>query len=755
MRRACRGLACLSAIAILAAQPSCSDDDGASSTRTSAGVGGGGGDLASSSASASSTTGVSSGAGQGGSDLPGEFTVTGVVTDGEDPLEGAIVMQAGGEPAMVTGPDGAFSIAMTTQIPGKPTVVAAKEGYRTRGVEVLELPDEPITLDLIYAAPPDNESYIFGDPGKGSMESDNSTKYCGHCHTSLTAQFQGSAHAKSAKDPLVQDLYAGVSRAFKDQASCEAVSGLWRPGLVPGTAMDAAPKCYLGGGVLPDLNPGCGAPGSPSCDDPSLPAAQKPSAFGRCADCHAIGIDGKAGGRSLLEATGIAYENGNHCDACHHIRDVDLSKPPGTGGALLLQRPREAQPNKPGQLLQVMFGPYPDVPLVFMGGSYQPKFSTSELCAGCHEQRQEAMLPGAAIDASRWPGGLPTHSTFSEWSAGPFNTKGTPCQFCHMPPDLGLNSGVDMTTEENADMVFGFLRPPERIRAHTFRGPLAGSPRLLDTAVALFVSLTAAGGELTATVMLKNTGCGHALPTGEPMRALLLVLQAEACGSALAPSGGMTLNDAGGAAAEGTIGADASIQSDVLTWPAGAARAKPGDVVRAVRPTGIFDDYDGIGLFSGQALSPAEKGLEIRAPAGRASVLSAAGGAISLSAPLALQPGDRVILGDALPWPPVDGQPSLELAGAPGYTFARVMVDPSGERLVPHYRAVDIASDNRIAPQAEATTSHAFAIPQGCSSASVSAAVLYRPVPTKMAELRGWEAKDFVMATTKETVSLP
>jgi hypothetical protein len=756
MLRPLRGVALLPASfgAALAALGACAGDPDASSSSglTTSGISAGGAGGASSSvvASAGPT------AGSGGSNLPDEFTITGVVTDGAAPLEGAIVMQGGGEPALLTGPDGAFSITLTKAIPGTPTVVAAKIGYRSRGIEFEELPEEPVQIDIIYAAAPDNTGYVFGDPGKGSTQTDISTKFCGHCHTTLAAQFQTSAHAKATRDPLVQDLYAGVSRAHADIASCEAAGGAWLAGKVPGTAADVANKCYLGAGVLPDLNPGCGAPGAPSCDDPALPAPQKPTMFGRCADCHAAGLNGPAGGRDLLDATGIAYENGNHCDVCHHVRDVDLTKPPGTAGRLILQRPSEKLSDMPGAMvLPVVYGPLPDVPLVFMGGSYQPKFSEAEFCAGCHEQEQEALLPGASLDPARWPSGLPTHSTFSEWTDGPFNTPGTPCQFCHMPPTLGLNNTIDVSNDSNAGIVFGFMRPPEHIRSHIFRSPLEGAPRLLDTAAAVFLGSQVVAGELTATVTIKNTGCGHALPTGEPMRALLLLVRAEACGAPMAPSGGMTLNDVGGAAAEAVLGADASIAGVDLTWPAGALKAKQGDVVRAVRPTGVYDDYDGIGYFSDPALTPQEKGLEVRAPVGQASVLSIGQGKLTLDAALPLQAGDIVFLGDAGPSIAIDGQASPALAGAPGYTFARVLVDPSGARGVPHFRAIDIVSDNRIAPQAEATTEHRFTVPPGCSSATLTAEVLYRPVPVHLARERGWDARDYVIATAKETFALP
>lgn len=739
------------AAAALAAPAGCAGDpDATGAAATSGGSGGGGG------APVTSSTVQSSAAvtGAGGA-WPDEVTVTGTVTDGTSPIEGAIVMQGGGKPDFVTGPDGAFSIALTNQIPGEPTVVAAKTGYRAAGVGFSDLPEGPVELVLIFAAPPDNTGYVYGDPGKGSVETDNSTKYCGHCHTTFAKQFQSSAHAKATRDPLVQDLYAGVSQAHLDKTSCEAAGGQWRAGLVPGTAADAAQKCYLGGGVLPDLNPGCGGVGAPSCDDPALPAADKPTAFGRCADCHAAGLNGALGGRDLLEATGIAYENGNHCDVCHHVKDIDLTKPPGTAGRLVLQRPKEKFADESIMLRQVMFGPLPDVPLVFMGGSYQPKFSQAEFCAGCHEQKQEALLPGTSLDPARWPDGVPTHSTFNEWTDGPYNTPGTPCQFCHMPPTLGLNNTMDIADEENAGIVFGFFRPPENIRSHIFRGPLAGSPRLIDTAAAVFLGAQVSAGELTAAVAIKNTGCGHALPTGEPMRSVLLAVRAEACGSAMTPTGGMTLNDMGGAAAEGTVGAGVAAAGADLAWAEGAFKASPGDVVRAVRPTGMFDDYEGIGYFADPGLTPAQKGLEIREPVGEAKVLSAAAGTLSLDAALPLQPGDIVFLGDAAAGAPADGDLARALAGAPGYAFARVMVGPGGERGAPHYRAIDIASDNRIAPQAEATSAHRFAVPPGCSSATITATVLYRPVPVGLARERGWEARDYVIAEAKETIALP
>ena len=694
--------------------------------------------------------------------MPDTFTVTGVVVDALDgitPIEGAIVMQAGGAPALTTGPDGAFSIELTSAIPGLPTVVATKIGYRTKGLEFYELPDGPLTIPVLAAKPPDNEGYQYGPPGTGDWT--NSTEFCDHCHVTFVAQFRESAHSRSAKDPLVQDLYAGVTEAASTAAECVAMGGVFRAGLVPGSESDSASKCYVGGGVLPDLNPSCGAAGGLACDDPALPAAKKPTAFGRCADCHAPGIDGKAGGRSLHEATGIAYDAGNHCDPCHHVSDVDLSKPAGVAGRLVLQRPHEKQSDLPtAKPIQVMYGPLMDVPNEFMGGSYQPKFRESVLCAGCHEHKQEALIPGAALDPGRWPEGLPIHDTYAEWEGSEWNTPGTPCQFCHMPPDdTGLMSTSEVVNEQTASIDWGFVRPSDQIRKHIFRGPLQGTPRFIDGAINFTLSLaqaTGPGGEpvVEASVTAQNILAGHAIPTGEPMRSLVVVVRAEGCGQAWSASAGGTVQDGGGAYARGVIGAGVQANGATLTWASGALVAKPGMRARVVRSTGMFDDYAGIGFFADPALTPQEKGLPMLAPVGEATVVSAANGDVVLDLGLTVQAGDIVYLGDALPAALDDGSPSLSLAGAAGYTFAKTLVDPSGERHVAHYRAVDIVSDNRIPPQGARSTSHTFTVPAGCTSGAVTATLLYRPVPSDMARLRGWEAKDWVIGKATENITL-
>jgi hypothetical protein len=719
---------------------------GAASSSTTGGADGGG----------SPATGPSTSAGVGGG-LPASFVVRGVVTDGSSaPVAGASVLQGGGEVQALTGEDGSFEIAIATSLPGRPTLVAAKIGYRAAGEELFDVPDGPIELVLRAAEPPDDEGYAWGEPGTGDPSHDVSTAYCGHCHTTFVATFQGSAHQRATRDPWVQDLYAGVATARLDDGSCEAVGGARRPGKVPGTADGRADRCYVGDGVLPDLN-GCGAPGEPSCDDPALGPGERPAAFGACADCHSAGMDGPAGGRDLLDATGVGFEQGNHCDACHKVREVTLEAPPGTAGRLALQRPRERVTDAPGAAIrQVMYGPLLDVPNGAMGGSFQPDFLEATLCAGCHEQRQGALLPGAELDPSRWPDGLPTHSTFTEWSESPFAAAGAPCQSCHMPPIPGMFNSVDVAVPETAGLSSGFGRPPERNRSHAFLGALEGPQRMIDVALAMTLEAApaAAPSAIDVDVTLANVGAGHAVPTGEPLRSLLLVVDVEACGQRAVATDGASIGDTGGALAEGVVGGDADGAPTLGgAWPAAATLATAGQRLRVTRPTGEHLDYPGIGRFADPALTPEDKGIPVRVPVADALVVGVEGDVIVTEPPLDLLDGDVLWLGEA---PDLrEGAPVRALAGLPGQDFARITVDPSGRRHVPHHRAVDLASDHRVPPGGQVTSRHGFALAQGCSEATVTATVLYRRAPLALARERGWQAVEHVVASATRVVALP
>ena len=93
---------------------------------------------------------------------------------------------------------------------------------------------------------------------------------------------------------------------------------------------------------------------------------------------------------------------------------------------------------------------------------------------------------------------------------------------------------------------------------------------------------------------------------------------------------------------------------------------------------------------------------------------------------------------------PQDGDPVSARAGAAGFGFARVLVSDEGERMVPHYEAVDVASDNRILPLDAWVSEHTFATT--CADPQIHAVLVHRPLPVQLSRERSWETTDAVMA---------
>jgi hypothetical protein len=86
-------------------------------------------------------------------------------------------------------------------------------------------------------------------------------------------------------------------------------------------------------------------------------------------------------------------------------------------------------------------------------------------------------------------------------------------------------------------------------------------------------------------------------------------------------------------------------------------------------------------------------------------------------------------------------------AGAPGFGFAKVLADADGARQVPHHRAVDVVSDNRLLPQRSLTTVHRFE--GGCADPEVVARLVHRDLALGEATLRGWTVTDRTMVEVR------
>lgn len=641
--------------------------------------------------------------GDTGAPFPVEVTVT---IDGA-PAADTVVMQGGSRTSVRTDADGRATVLVDPGITGDTVVLAAHPEARIDGVEV----DGPgaVAIDLVRYDATDNPAYVFADPGPED-HAGTTTAQCGHCHLTIHHGWWDSPHRTAASNPAVQDLYAGTAAAFGTVDLCAAAGGTWGPGTAPGTG-ETVDRCFLGAGVRVDTE-GTGA----------------------CADCHAPGIDGDLGGRDLLEATGVAYDAGVHCDVCHHVADVDLDAEPGVAGRLVIVRPSETSPSPLlGTFWPLTFGPYPDVLNPRMGAVYTELFHEARLCAGCHEQDQPVLVPGEAADPARWPDGrLPIHSTYAEWEAGPMNPS-APCQSCHMPPLPEVGNAADLYNEFDDVLVgisAGWERPPGAVRAHAWYGPRQPESGMLGLAARVEAATTVADGVLTAEVTVSNVGPGHAIPTGEPLRSMLLLVEASCDGVALDAVGGDVVPDFGGALDTRAAGEDWSV------WPGAAV----GDGVRVVRRTGAFHDYVGHGAF-GDALSgegrfdAAEKGMPVEEYVGAATIVAVDGDTVTFDRPLP------------------DGDIAYRVgtqayAGAPGFGFARVLVGPDGARMVPHFLAVDVASDNRLLPTASWTSTHRFAAT--CASPEVHATLLHRNYPLALAAERGWAVTDQVMDEVRE-----
>lgn len=633
------------------------------------------------------------------------------------PTAGVLVMQGGARPTWRTGPDGKVVLPLDYDVPGQVWIVASHPEARVGAVEVFEGMRLPVVIPLSRFDTGDNPAYRFQDPGEPGRR--ETTAQCGHCHQTLNDDWYASPHRTSASNAHVHDLYAGAA-AIDDADACRAAGGRWREGRMPGKD-GVEPRCYLGDGVLPLLNAAC-------AEGPCL----APAATGGCADCHAPGIDGALGGRDLLEARDHAFDYGVHCDVCHRVEGVVMDAEPGAAGRLRLLRPTEPAPISlgAGGFRPLTFGPDHDSPNPRMGSVQRDHFRSGEMCAGCHQQDQPVLVPGAAIDRARWPDGrLPVHSTWAEWRAGVL-ADAVRCPDCHMPPAAAVANAADLQLFPLAEVGVqgGWYRPPGAVRHHSFVGPRTPGSGMLEHAAAVFVEKAVQADRVEARVTVRNAGAGHAIPTGEPLRALLLKVEAWCGDVPLAPVGGDALPGWAGALARRARG------EDWTRWP----EARPGDVVRVVRRPGGFHAYDGFGRFAGDALPPAEKGLPVELVAGEARVVSAEQGRVTFDRPL--PEGDAAWLVR-----PDDAGPA-QLAGAPGFAFARVMADAEGREMVPHFLAVDVTADNRLLPQQRWTSTHAFA---PCAEPAVRATLLYRPFPWWLARERRWDAPDRPMAEVR------
>ena len=649
-----------------------------------------------------------------------------VTLDGE-PTADVEIIQPGVGTAFLTDDRGQVTLPLDTTIAGELAAAASHPDARIKGDEFRResLPEETL-IELVRFDRSDNTAYVFQD--SGTPERAGNTQYCAHCHVSFVDDWWASPHRSATSNVVVQDLYAGVATAWSDESACADAGGTLRLGLEPGTRA-AIERCYVGAGALPALNEDCGV--DSSCDGVA-------SHTGACADCHAPGIDGELGGRDLLEADELNHETGISCDICHKVEHVDLdSASPGVAGRLQILRPSEDSPSIGlGEFAPLTFGPFRDVLNPRMGSVYRDHFTNGELCGGCHEYEQEALVPGTELDSARWPDGrLPVHSTWSEWEAGPYADE-VACTACHMPAMAETGNGADLGNYidgSNPDSATGWFRPAGDVRRHAWYGPRSDVQRMIDLAGALDLDVHVGEDGVDVALTTSNVGPAHALPTGEPLRHMLAVVEATCGGEPLEASGGDVVPDFGGLRAEKTAG------EDWTAWPG----AQVGDRVRVLQRPVSWHDYTGTGPFGDGRFDAEAKGMAADSFVGEVEIVEVDGDQVVFDAEL--PEGDVAWLVSDPGGLPDEGDTPVDLAGRPGFGFARVMVGADGARMVPHFLAVDVASDNRLLPQSSWTSHHVFPACED-GAVEVEARLVYRRLPPDLAVERGWELVDLVMA---------
>jgi len=183
----------------------------------------------------------------------------------------------------------------------------------------------------------------------------------------------------------------------------------------------------------------------------------------------------------------VSWE-GVTCDYCHSIRDVSTAA---------------INPKARVEFSQVKSGPSRDVASPAHGTVFSLVHTTSLACVSCHEFRNAL--------------GLPVLTTYTEWKNSRYAKEEQGCQACHMYTVRG--KVVDPRVKQTES---------KEINLHQMPG--SHSIDQLNRAIKASLNTERAGDQLTIIVKVKNAGAGHHVPTGSPLRQLILEVRAEPYG---------------------------------------------------------------------------------------------------------------------------------------------------------------------------------------------------------------------------------
>lgn len=207
-----------------------------------------------------------------------------------------------------------------------------------------------------------------------------------------------------------------------------------------------------------------------------------------CLGCHAPAS-------ALLSDTDLARKvswEGVTCDYCHSMREV---KQDGQNLKALVQ------------FGSVKSGPSKSSVSPAHGTAYSSVHTSALLCAVCHEYKNA--------------GGFSVVTTYSEWKASPSGKGDLECQQCHM--ELVRGSVVEPRVRRESSHL---------VNLHAMPG--SHSVSQLNKAVTAKLTASRNGQTVDVAVKVKNEGAGHYLPTGSPMRQVILEVRATSAGVTVA-----------------------------------------------------------------------------------------------------------------------------------------------------------------------------------------------------------------------------
>ncbi len=180
----------------------------------------------------------------------------------------------------------------------------------------------------------------------------------------------------------------------------------------------------------------------------------------------------------------VSWE-GITCDYCHSIESVSAA---GKNHVAKLQ------------FSVVKNGPLKDANSNGHATAYSSVFTSSEVCATCHEYTNSL--------------GFPVLTTYTEWKNSSAAREGKQCQACHMYQVAGRVVDPRIRRSEEA-----------QINLHAMPG--GHSLEQLHKTIGATLTTAHEGGQLRVAVEVANKFAGHSVPTGSPLRKLVLEVAAD------------------------------------------------------------------------------------------------------------------------------------------------------------------------------------------------------------------------------------